>query len=86
MVLETENLPVHIAIIMDGNGRWAQKHLLNRIKGHDKGAETVREIIRACRKIGIPYLTLYAFSTENWQRTKHEVADLMSLLKKFLKS
>lgn len=86
MVLETENLPVHIAIIMDGNGRWAQKHLLNRIKGHDKGAETVREIIRACRKIGIPYLTLYAFSTENWQRPKHEVAALMSLLKKFLES
>jgi undecaprenyl diphosphate synthase len=86
MVLETENLPAHIAIIMDGNGRWAQKHLLNRIKGHDKGAETVRVIIRACRKIGIPYLTLYAFSTENWQRPKHEVAALMSLLKKFLES
>ena len=86
MVLETENLPGHIAIIMDGNGRWAKKHLLNRIKGHDKGAETVRTIIRACRKFGIPYLTLYAFSTENWQRPKHEVAALMSLLKKFLES
>ena len=86
MVLETENLPGHLAIIMDGNGRWAQKHLLNRINGHNKGAETVRKIIRACRKIGIPYLTLYAFSTENWQRPKHEVAALMSLLKKFLES
>jgi undecaprenyl diphosphate synthase len=71
---------------MDGNGRWARKRLLNRIQGHEKGSETVRTIVRACRKIGIPYLTLYAFSTENWQRPQSEVAALMALLKKFLDS
>lgn len=76
----------HVAIIMDGNGRWAEKRLMNRIKGHEAGAETVRKIVRTCRKIGIPVLTLYAFSTENWQRPKIEVATLMSLLKKFLDS
>jgi undecaprenyl diphosphate synthase len=80
------NLPAHIAIIMDGNGRWAKKHLLNRIKGHEKGAETVRTIVRTSREIGIPILTLYAFSTENWQRPKTEVAALMTLLRKFLES
>jgi undecaprenyl diphosphate synthase len=71
---------------MDGNGRWAKKHLLNRIKGHEKGAKTVRAIVRSCREIGIANLTLYAFSTENWQRPKSEIAALMTLLKKFLKS
>jgi undecaprenyl diphosphate synthase len=84
--LNTANLPSHVAIIMDGNGRWAKKRLLNRIKGHEKGAETVRTIIRTCRELKIPVLTLYAFSTENWQRPKVEVAALMTLLKKFLKS
>ena len=69
---------------MDGNGRWAKKRLLNRIKGHEKGAETVRIVVRTCREIGISVLTLYAFSTENWQRPKAEVAALMILLKKFL--
>ena len=69
---------------MDGNGRWAKKRLLNRIKGHEKGAETVRIIIRASREIGISFLTLYAFSTENWQRPRPEIAALMILLKKFL--
>ena len=71
---------------MDGNGRWAKKHLLNRIKGHEKGADTVRSIVRTCREIGIPILTLYAFSTENWERPKTEVEALMTLLKKFLQS
>jgi undecaprenyl diphosphate synthase len=71
---------------MDGNGRWAEKRLMNRIKGHEKGSETVRNIVRSSRKIGIDHLTLYAFSTENWQRPKSEVAALMTLLKKFLKS
>ena len=71
---------------MDGNGRWAKKRLLSRIKGHERGSETVRAIVRACRKIGISYLTLYAFSTENWQRPRSEVAALMTLLKKFLES
>jgi undecaprenyl diphosphate synthase len=84
--LNPEKLPSHVAIIMDGNGRWAKKRLLNRIKGHEKGSETVRTIVRTCRKIGIPILTLYAFSTENWQRPKSEVTALMSLLKKFLES
>ena len=86
MDLDSAKLPVHVAIIMDGNGRWARKRFLNRIKGHQKGAETVRTIVRAGREIGIRHLTLYAFSTENWDRPKSEVAALMNLLKQFLKS
>ncbi len=82
--LGPEYIPKHVAIIMDGNGRWAKKRLLNRIKGHEKGADTVREIVKTCRKIGIPILTLFAFSTENWQRPKVEVAALMSILKRFI--
>jgi undecaprenyl diphosphate synthase len=84
--LDTAKLPAHVAIIMDGNGRWAKKRLLNRINGHEKGSETVRTIVRTCRQIGISYLTLYAFSTENWQRPKTEVKALMTLLGKFLQS
>lgn len=84
--LEPSNIPSHIAIIMDGNGRWAKKRLLHRVKGHEKGSETVRAIVRSCRETGVAYLTLYAFSTENWQRPKMEIAALMTLLKKFLKS
>jgi undecaprenyl diphosphate synthase len=84
--LVLSNLPSHIAIIMDGNGRWAKKRLLNRVKGHEKGVETVRSVVRASREIGIAHLTLYAFSTENWQRPKTEVNALMALLVKFLKS
>ncbi|MGD2269807.1 MAG: isoprenyl transferase [Desulfobacterales bacterium] len=84
--LNRENLPSHVAIIMDGNGRWAKKRLLNRIKGHEKGADTVRTIVRTCRQIGIPNLTLYAFSTENWQRPQTEIQALMTLLIKFLDS
>jgi undecaprenyl diphosphate synthase len=71
---------------MDGNGRWARRRLLNRVKGHEKGAETVRSVTRACREIGIRVLTLYAFSTENWQRPRSEISALMSLLKKFLET
>jgi len=82
--LDPQNLPLHVAIIMDGSGRWAKKRLLNRIKGHEKGSESVRVIVRACREIGIRILTLYAFSTENWQRPQTEVYALMALLKKFL--
>jgi undecaprenyl diphosphate synthase len=78
-------LPRHVAIIMDGNGRWAQKRLLNRVKGHEKGVETVRNIVRTCRELNIAVLTLYAFSTENWQRPKAEIKALMVLLKSFLK-
>ena len=84
--IDTANLPYHVAIIMDGNGRWAKKRILNRIEGHKKGADVVRTIVRTCREIGISILTLYAFSTENWQRPKTEVAALMILLKNFLKS
>lgn len=84
--LDPSKLPSHVAIIMDGNGRWAKKHFLNRIKGHEKGSETVRAIVRFCREIGIAFLTLYAFSTENWQRPQSEITALMTLLKKFLES
>jgi undecaprenyl diphosphate synthase len=78
--------PAHVAIIMDGNGRWAQQHNLPRIKGHERGAESVRVAIRTCRKLGIRYLTVYAFSVENWARPKQEVDALMVLLKKFLRN
>jgi undecaprenyl diphosphate synthase len=84
--LDSTKLPTHVAIIMDGNGRWAKQRLLTRIKGHEKGSDAVRAIVRTCREIGIPYLTLYAFSTENWLRPKSEVDALMILLDKFLKS
>jgi undecaprenyl diphosphate synthase len=84
--IDPQRLPKHVAIIMDGNGRWAKKKTLNRIRGHEEGAESVREIVRTSRKIGISWLTLYAFSEENWKRPKHEVQALMILLKKFLKS
>lgn len=80
------SLPWHVAIIMDGNGRWAKKRLLNRVKGHEKGMNTVREIVTAGKELGIGILTLYAFSTENWQRPKYEVSALMSILRRFLKS
>ncbi len=83
-ILDLSKIPEHIAIIMDGNGRWAKKRFLNRVKGHEKGAETVKMVVRVCREIGIGHLTLFAFSTENWQRPKNEITALMSLLKKFL--
>jgi undecaprenyl diphosphate synthase len=84
--LSKEKLPRHLAIIMDGNGRWAEKQSLDRIAGHQQGAETVRTIVQDCRKIGIPYLTLFAFSSENWSRPREEVDALMFLLKEFLLS
>ena len=84
--LDPRRLPRHVAIIMDGNGRWAKKRLLNRVKGHEKGADSVREVVKACREVGIAYLTLYAFSTENWRRPRMEVDALMALLKKFLQT
>ena len=84
--LDREKIPQHVAIIMDGNGRWARKRKLNRINGHNKGTETVRTIVRTAREIGISFLTLYAFSTENWDRPKMEVDALMKLLKRFLTS
>jgi undecaprenyl diphosphate synthase len=80
------HLPSHVAIIMDGNGRWAKQRLMSRISGHEKGAEAVRMVVRTCRELGIPFLTLYAFSTENWQRPKTEVNALMALLRRFLRA
>jgi len=82
--IDKEKLPRHIAIIMDGNGRWAKKKNLNRISGHIKGVDAVREIVTACRQLGIKVLTLYAFSIENWRRPKDEVAALMGLLMEYL--
>jgi undecaprenyl diphosphate synthase len=79
-------IPKHIAIIMDGNGRWASERNLPRIIGHKVGSESVREIIRVCLELGIEYLTLYSFSTENWQRPKEEIEGLMELLKFLLKN
>lgn len=81
-----EKLPVHIAIIMDGNGRWAQSRGLHRLEGHRKGVDRVLEISRVCRDWGIPHLTLYAFSTENWKRPDDEVGGLMEILKEFLRA
>ena len=77
-------LPEHIGIIMDGNGRWAQKRGLPRSAGHKQGARTFREIVRYCRTIGIRYLTVYAFSTENWKRPQSEIDAIMNLLRDYL--
>ena len=79
------NVPSHIAMIMDGNGRWAKERNLKRTAGHEEGAKTVRKITIHCSNIGIKYLTLYAFSTENWQRPKLEVEFLMKLLERYFK-
>ena len=80
------NLPAHAAIIMDGNGRWAKQRHLPRIEGHREGAESVRAVVRAAGEAGIKYLTLYAFSVENWSRPKDEVDTLMKYLARYLKS
>ena len=77
-------IPRHIAIIMDGNGRWAKERGLPRLEGHRAGAESVREVMEACIELGVEYLTLYAFSSENWSRPATEVSALMSLLDRFL--
>lgn len=78
-------IPTHIAVIMDGNGRWAKQQGLPRIKGHEEGSKSVGECVEACNEAGVKFLTLYAFSAENWQRPKMEVAALMKLLERFLK-
>lgn len=78
--------PRHVAIIMDGNGRWARRRLLPRLEGHRQGAKSVRRAVEFCRSNGIAFLTLYAFSTENWQRPQGEVSGLMKLLSQFLDS
>ena len=80
------HLPTHVAIIMDGNGRWARQRSLPRVEGHRKGAESVRAVVRAAGELGIKYLTLYAFSVENWHRPKEEVDALMKYLSRYLKN
>lgn len=81
---QENELPLHIAIIMDGNRRWAKKRNIDVRFGHKKGAETLENIVRYCNNIGIKYLTVYAFSTENWKRSKEEVGALMLLLQNYL--
>lgn len=84
--IDNQTVPEHIAIIMDGNGRWAKERGLKRTAGHEEGAKVVREITTYCSDIGVNYLTLYAFSTENWSRPKLEVEFLMKLLDRYLKN
>lgn len=82
--IDMEKLPVHIAIIMDGNGRWAKKRFLPRKFGHKAGADTLENITKAADKLGVKHLTVYAFSTENWKRTEEEVKGIMDLLRSYL--
>ncbi len=84
--IDPQRLPRHVAIIMDGNGRWAKQRHQPRLYGHKVGADSVSDIVRVCREIGIGHLTLYAFSSENWQRPTAEVSGLMSILRKYLES
>lgn len=85
LALDPAKLPAHLAIIMDGNGRWAERRGLPRIAGHGNGTESVRATVKTCAQLGIPYLTLYAFSTENWRRPADEVELLWSLLRHCLR-
>ena len=80
--LDTDRIPQHVAVIMDGNGRWAKKRVLNRLNGHKAGIEAVRETIRCASDLGVRYLTIYSFSTENWKRPQDEVTGLMNLFAK----
>jgi undecaprenyl diphosphate synthase len=84
--INPDRIPGHVAIIMDGNGRWAKKKGLSRIHGHEEGTESVRVVVRESRRLGIKWLTLYAFSEENWKRPRYEVDALMRILKLFIKS
>jgi undecaprenyl diphosphate synthase len=84
--IDKNRLPVHIAIIMDGNGRWAKEQGQDRLFGHYQGVESVRNIVEGCAELGIEYLTLYAFSTENWDRPEYEVIGLMELLVKTIRN
>lgn len=85
MPLDPQKVPVHLAVIMDGNGRWAQQRMLKRIVGHQRGAETVKMVVEQSSLLGIKYLTLFAFSSENWSRPAIEVRALMTLLKKYIR-
>ena len=84
--IDLQKVPKHIAIIMDGNGRWAKSKFLPRTAGHKAGVETIRTVLRECKKLNVKYVTLYAFSTENWKRPKLEVEALMNLLVTYLKN
>ncbi len=84
--IDPSRLPRHVAVIMDGNGRWAQQRGLSRLHGHRAGKESVRAVVEAARRLGIPYLSLFAFSSENWHRPPREVDGLMSLLRRYLQS
>jgi len=83
--IDRSRLPRHIAIIMDGNGRWAKRHRKTRLEGHEAGSRAAREVIEGCRELGVPALSLYAFSTENWRRSKTEVSALFHLLSKYIR-
>lgn len=83
--IDLEKVPKHIAIIMDGNGRWAKSKMMPRTFGHKAGVETIRKVVKECSRLGVGYLTLYAFSTENWKRPKEEVSALMTLLVSYLR-
>jgi undecaprenyl diphosphate synthase len=84
--IQPDRVPRHVAIIMDGNGRWAEARGLERGAGHREGIESVREVMRAARDLGVEILTLYAFSIENWNRPRGEVSELMQLLEEYLES
>lgn len=84
--INLDKVPAHIAIIMDGNGRWAKSRFMPRTYGHKVGVETIRKVVKECSRLGVKYLTLYAFSTENWKRPKDEVSALMGLLVKYLRN
>jgi undecaprenyl diphosphate synthase len=86
VALDPERLPQHVALIMDGNGRWARQRGLGRVEGHRRGKDAVRAVVETARRLGIPYLSLYAFSTENWYRPREEVNALMGLLRHYLAS
>ncbi len=79
------SVPAHIALIMDGNGRWAEKRLMPRFYGHKEGCENIKRITAACKRLGVQYLTVYAFSTENWKRSEQEVSILMEIFYNYLK-
>ncbi|MBL8214749.1 MAG: di-trans,poly-cis-decaprenylcistransferase, partial [Bryobacterales bacterium] len=84
--LDAERIPVHVAVIMDGNGRWAKARSLPRVAGHKAGVEPVRTVVETCGRLGVKYLTLYAFSVENWKRPRTEVDTLWRLLRYYLKA
>lgn len=84
MQLNREKMPKHIGVIMDGNGRWAKSRGLKRTMGHKQGVENLRTIVKECKRLEIPFLTVYAFSTENWKRTQEEVSSLMWLLEQYM--